>query len=573
MGQERKETSVAAAIAAAATCLPTLVAYNAPPSPTFLNQALALAVWGAFVYACSRATPNAARLPLALPAGAALAALGLLALSAFAAAAWGSLPASLALSALGAIAGAAVLLCSGANAAANRDHRLFALFCTGWVLAGLCSSAIGLIQVFLPDLPDGNWLALSSLPGRAVGNLRQPNHLSSLLMWSSLAIVALIELRRLAFGAGAALCGLMIVGVVLTASRTGGLSVLLLALWGLLDRRLTRRSRRLLLAAPALYALAWLLLAWWSDAAGHRFGGTERLAEGDLSASRLGIWANTLVLIVRHPWAGVGFGEFNLAWSLTPLPGRPTAFFDHAHNLPLHLAAELGLPLAIAITGLLLYALGRAAWRAWRTDGDDGLARRTAVLFVVMIGLHSLLEYPLWYAYFLLPTAWALGYAVDAEGGASRIRVAPWFLPLGGAALVAGAAFALYDYGRVVTIFAAAEGAPPLQQRVAEGQRSIFFAHHADYAAATTPGLSDTLEPFRGAVHYLLDTRLMVAWAAALEAAGREDDARHIAARLREFRNPMSDEFFAPCATAASAAVAFQCRSPARALAWRDFVR
>jgi hypothetical protein len=43
----------------------------------------------------------------------------------------------------------------------------------------------------------------------------------------------------------------------------------------------------------------------------------------------------------------------------------------------------------------------------------DAPRRRTALMLVLMMGLHSLLEYPLWYAYFLLPTAWP---------GASRWR-------------------------------------------------------------------------------------------------------------------------------------------------------
>lgn len=34
--------------AALAATLPSLLAYNPPPSPTLLNQALALAVWGLF---------------------------------------------------------------------------------------------------------------------------------------------------------------------------------------------------------------------------------------------------------------------------------------------------------------------------------------------------------------------------------------------------------------------------------------------------------------------------------------------------------------------------------------------
>ena len=35
--------------------------------------------------------------------------------------------------------------------------------------------------------------------------------------------------------------------------------------------------------------------------------------------------------------------------------------------------------------------------------------RRAALVMVLMISLHSLLEYPLWYAYFLLPAAFAFG--------------------------------------------------------------------------------------------------------------------------------------------------------------------
>ena len=80
------------------------------------------------------------------------------------------------------------------------------------------------------------------------------------------------------------------------------------------------------------------------------FGGETRLSgSGPTSrarASRSG--ANTLALIAQHPWLGVGFGEFNFAWTLTPFPDRPIAFFDHTHNLLLQLGVELGVPLAAA---------------------------------------------------------------------------------------------------------------------------------------------------------------------------------------------------------------------------------
>ena len=111
----------------------------------------------------------------------------------------------LALSAIGLLLATLLLLLSGAAVRASpRAVPLFALFCVGWVVAGVLNAAIGALQVFAPDMPDGQWIARSGLVGRAVGNLRQPNHLSSLLLWSAIAIVPLLELGRLRRGLG---CG------------------------------------------------------------------------------------------------------------------------------------------------------------------------------------------------------------------------------------------------------------------------------------------------------------------------------------------------------------------------------
>jgi len=64
----------------------------------------------------------------------------------------------------------------------------------------------------------------------------------------------------------------------------------------------------------------------------------------------------------------------------------------------------------------------------------------------------------------------------------------------------------------------------------------------------------------------------MIAWAQALAAQGQLDKARWLAARVREFRNPGADEFFAPCRLATPAAEAFQCQAPRRAVPWREFL-
>jgi O-antigen ligase len=238
-------------------------------------------------------------------------------------------------------------------------RHVFAAFCWAWLVAGLLNVLIAVVQVFWPELADGNWVAVSGIarPRRGQSAPAQPPQQPAAVGLH--CHVALLQMRRLAWRLGVCMA-VLVFAVVLTASRTGLLSVGLLALWGLVDRRLDRRSRGLLLAAPLMYAAAWFGMAQWATLSAHAFGGTQRLAETDISSSRFGIWANTLELIRAHPWTGVGFGEFNFAWTLTPFPGRPVAFFDHTHNLPLQLAVELGLPLATWCWGCCCGACGWA---------------------------------------------------------------------------------------------------------------------------------------------------------------------------------------------------------------------
>jgi hypothetical protein len=349
----------------------------------------------------------------------------------------------------------------------------------------------------------------------------------------------------------------------------------LLALWGVIDRRLSGRTRIVLIAMPLMW---WVFLAgmsWWSHVAQQAFAGDSKLSAARmLASSRWPIYANTLELIRMVPWTGVGFGEFNFAWSLTPFPNRPIAFFDHTHNLPLQLAVELGVPLAALICALLLYAL----WRAWvlaSRETSHAPPSRAANVIVWMAALHSLLEYPLWYAYFLLPTAFAFGLALgvpSSDRAEARPAAGPWKAGMVAslAMLLLGVA-SLVDYSRVVAIFSPSDDAVSLEARIANGRRSILFAHHADYAAATTAERpSEVMDSFAVASHYLLDTRLMMAWANAYAELGDLDRARHIAARLREFRNPDAKEYFAPCEQKVEPAP-YQCQPPSRAMDWRDF--
>jgi len=579
------------ATAIGAVAVPLLVALNLPPSPTLVNQILSLVGWGALLVmmGMSPARREPRDVLGSLPIWLGLGALGVAMLWSPAS---GGLPWAIGMSGI-ALLGAAGLVAEGIKTqdCAHANHRVaFNAVAVALLCAGLISVAIGIVQVFAPALADGSWIATPSA-GRATGNVRQPNHLASLLLWSMIAAVWLQESGKVRGWQGWTIGASLLFGVVLTASRTGLIGTVLLAAWGLTDRRLSRSTRLALGLVPLLYGLAWAALGAWAQHDPRAFAGEARLSHGgDLSSSRFAIWSNTLEMIRREPLNGIGYGEFNIAWTLTEFPDRPVAFFDHTHNLPLQLLVELGIPLGSLVIVLLLVALVQAGRRAWACDGHEGAARRAAFMIVLMIGLHSMLEYPLWYAYFLLPTAFAWGFAlsppITVEATAPRAQPTSddgtrvnRTLAFAGMALAIGGAAAMLDYWRVVVIYDPPEFAAPLEERIERGQRSPLFGHHADYAAATAFGepkapLSPSQQlAFKRAPHQLLDVRLMIAWSQALAAQGEMDKARWLAARIREFRNPGADEYFAPCQRPDEAARAFQCQPPQRVVHWREFTQ
>ena len=580
---------------------PTLIAAHDPPSVTFYNQALAALGWGLWlawlgVHSTGVTTPRAPR----GPGRSGLIAMSVLLLVQAAQALWAGMaspvPLGLGLMGGGLALGALLALHGGwraGSSAASGADTLPMLFFGGLALAGAVGLLLSLVQVFHPAWADGVFIAVPTIAGRAVANLRQPNHLSTLLVFACAAAAWLGAQGRLNERLAALGVAGFIVGIVLTASRTGMVGMAFLTLWGCLDRQLPRSLRWTLIGAPAIYGLAWGGMWLWSHAdSSVAFAAEARLHDGsDISSSRFKIWANVLELIRQQPWLGVGYGRFNFAWSMTPFPTRPVAFFDHTHNVLLQWAVEFGVPLAALMTGLCAWAFWLLV-RPWRAGAEQGSALRhhtvgACAVMVAMAGFHSLLEYPLWYGYFLWPTAFAFGLGLSARtvasAGASSdsaalssATAAPW---LGRAApgllMAALAVWCALDYRAASNIYAPRAGAGPLDQRIAFGMKMPWWGYQADYALVNRPDEDEPSLPpeaFRRTVHNLLDARLMMAYARSLAEHGQADKARYVAQRLYEFKNSMAKDWKALCETPLEPGepVPFQCEKPLQAYTWRD---
>lgn len=375
----------------------------------------------------------------------------------------------------------------------------------GLLCAALLAGLIGLLQYFLgdPGLPG----LRASTPGQAIGNLRQRNQQASLIamgLWALLWLLlhrapgwidgAAQRSRRVVKGLLAALAAvallLLTAASAATASRTGALQwllvLLLAALWPAAGARASWRWRALALATMLVYyalaaaALPVLLKAWSGVDSDGLF--TRLFAERSNACNGRGaLWSNMLHLIAQKPWAGWGWGELDYAHYLTLFPGqRFCALLDNAHNLPLHLAVELGLPMALLLCGLTLaWALRSRPW------SERQPRRQLAWGLLAIVGLHSMLEFPLWYGPFQCATLLALAllcqWPQPRRPVASALRLLAALLTL---AALASSAYMAVDYYRISQLYRPLADRPESLRRdtVRKVGDTPFFTNQVDFA-------------------------------------------------------------------------------------------
>ena len=446
----------------------------------------------------------------------------------------------------------AVLLCVAALEPPAGREAWARRLAWGLALAALVGSLVGLVQYVAGDV---GWPALAhaSVPGQAVGNLRQRNQQASLLslgawalLWWSLHGGAWLRQREGAIKEVVnVLATMALVWIALasaaTASRTGAVQWLMVLGLVLAWRRsgVDRGGPlRLVLAALVVYALAsWALpeLLWRvegvrADALFQRFVGDARSC-----TSRRVLWSNMLTLIAQKPWLGWGWGELDYAHYVTLFPGeRFCVLLDNAHNLPLHLAVELGVPAAAVLCwAVLAWVLYRQPWR------EAAPARQLAWGVLAIIGLHSMVEYPLWYGPFQIVALASAALLLWPQGAAWSARGA---VAAGlGAALVAGVCgFAAWDYHRVSQLYkpASERAAAYREDTQAKVGRSVLFSSQIDFARlTTTPVTRENAQSVHALalelLHYSPEPRVIEALIESAVLLGRDDEA---AFHMRRYR-------------------------------------
>lgn len=417
------------------------------------------------------------------------------------------------------VAGALLLALWPANEGTRRSaESVAAIAASGWLAAALLSSVIALLQYFDLETPLHPLVNIAQ-PGQAFGNLRQPNQLASLLVIGLLALRWQFQRGWVTALHASWMGALLLMALAATASRVGLVALVALGtlvLWW--SRSLPGGRTRLLVAALALgvyflAALAWPTLIESSEGVAGR-DMIERLRTAESTCgSRLILWDNVLHLISLKPWFGWGWGELDYAHYVTLYNGpRFCHILDNAHNLPLHLAVELGIPVA-------LLACAIAAWLLWRGRlwQEQDPSRQLAWGVLGVIGIHSMVEYPLWYGPFQIAavlSVWLLWRPQVPQ--ATRTTSSTW-RGVAAALILAGVTYVAWDYHRVSQLFVNSEERYPAYRynTLAHAQQSWLFKDVVSFAETTTlPALRETaprlLPTALAALHFSPEPRVIV---------------------------------------------------------------
>ncbi len=275
---------------------------------------------------------------------------------------------------------------------------------------GLLSALVAILQHYQIHTLLDPWIA-AQRGAQVSANTAQPNHFADYTAQALASLLFLAARRRLSLVLALPAGALLLFVLALSGSRSAWLYLAALAVLSLWYSRRQGDGRGLAIGAlvllPGFVLAQYLIHLPWLAGPVVAISPTERLFQPASGlGSRLVLWREAWHMFLQAPLTGVGFGQF--AWHRFLLSGTlpdpyQEGLANNAHNLLLQLLAEFGLPAALLVAGgLLLWAMGAARERL-------SLARWWMLSLLAVLGIHSMLEYPLWYTDFLGIAAILLG--------------------------------------------------------------------------------------------------------------------------------------------------------------------
>ena len=251
------------------------------------------------------------------------------------------------------------------------------------LLGGIQAVGNGRLGQFYAEVPDGMF----------VGPFANRNSLA-LLLACALALVLMSDIaRRLSLPVRLGAAALLLLGCVVSESRSGMVLAGMVVALGFVREWLGRRGHAGRQRGIAIAGLAALTAATALLLLNPRLTEAVDRFSTDMEGSRAEIWEDGRFVFARYWPAGSGMGTFDEVFQVDEtFEYLMDLRAGRAHNDYLELAIEAG------IVGLILLA-GWFAWTLWMAGrlprGPDDALGRSAFLALVLFALQSMVDFPL----------------------------------------------------------------------------------------------------------------------------------------------------------------------------------
>lgn len=272
------------------------------------------------------------------------------------------------------------------------------------IISSIINVWIALRQWFMFE---GNiWTVDLAIGSRPYGNFGQPNHLSSLINLSLISTLILFENNRLNKYVASLLTIFLLIGSAITQSRTAWVFAALLPMWWLIKGRYInlKISIKYLSIWLVSYITILLVIPYFAKFIG-LYGYTNYSQRVTAGYERIKMWEQVIYSFSNEPFFGYGWGQFRSALMTTVDIFEGAKNFESSHNLFLDLIIWNGLPIGLVLSTMILWLIIKIL---------QTQLTKMAFLWLTCampIFIHSMLEYPLSYAFFLLPFGFLLGLA------------------------------------------------------------------------------------------------------------------------------------------------------------------
>lgn len=250
----------------------------------------------------------------------------------------------------------------------------------------------------------GVWLADLPLGARPFANFAQPNNCATFLCMGLIASLYVYEQKYINQICGTLLASFILFGIALTQSRTAWVFALAFLIWWFWKTKYfqVRLHKYSLAYFVGIFVLFIFMLPYVSNYLGVTItaDAVSRASSGYL---RIPMWHQMLLAIQEQPLWGYGWNQVGVAQLSIYLNYPISEWTEHSHNILIDLLIWNGIPIGLAIIGFFTWWLYRLSLLATTIETFIALAMVGAVL------VHAMLEYPLDYAFFLLPVGFLLG--------------------------------------------------------------------------------------------------------------------------------------------------------------------